>query len=304
MALVGVALAAGWAGRQTGDRLFVLVQVGLFAVPVLDGLWSAVVVSRARVRVRAVPADAVVGQPVQAEVSVTGWRRPVLVRLMSPAGDSWASVDPPGTSTVEAVAPARGVATTVVVEVLSKAPLGLVGMSQRREVPLPHPLLVGPQPLPYPEAPFPPASATADGQVAVAAGSQEVRGVRDHLPGDPLRLVHWPTTARTGRLTVKELEEPRRPRATMLLVVDLGAGTAGVESAEETAASNGAWIAGEALRRGYRLLLATAESHGPVTGEVTSTLAVSRRLARAVPGRPQPPPGYESVTVTVAVEPS
>jgi uncharacterized protein (DUF58 family) len=303
MALVVAAVAAGWAGRQTGDRLFLLAQVGLFAVPVIDGLWSAVVAVRARTTVTSVVPDAVVGQALRAEVAVA-CRRPLLVRLATSAGGAWADVETPAEGPVEAVAPARGVLTHVVVEVLSKAPLGLVGLTQRREVALPQVVLVGPHPIPCPEVTFPPGLAADDGEVGAVTGHQVVRGVREHLPGAPLRLVHWPTTARTGRLAVKELEEPRRPRAAMVLVVDLGGGTPGTEVAVETAAGKGSWIAAEALRRGYRVVLATREAHGPVTAEVPSPLAAARRLARAVPGTPEPPPGNEAVTLTVAVAPS
>ncbi|HVY60007.1 MAG TPA: DUF58 domain-containing protein, partial [Planctomycetota bacterium] len=35
----------------------------------------------------------------------------------------------------------------------------------------------------------------------------EFLGTREYRPGDPLRFVHWASSARTGRLVVKELEE-------------------------------------------------------------------------------------------------
>jgi uncharacterized protein (DUF58 family) len=301
MVMVAAALAAGWAGQRSGDRLFVLVQIALLTVPVIDGLWSAIVATRARVAVTSITGDAVVGQAVHAEVSVTGWRRPIRLRLASASDANWVSAEPPARGTIEAQAPARGVFTNVMVEVLSQAPLGLVGMSYRRMAPLPRAVLVGPAPLASPEAPFPQAGAVPDGdRVGAASGSQVVRGVRDHHPGDPLRLVHWPATARTGRIVVKELEEPHQPRTAMVLVVDLGdCGAPG-----EEAAGKAAWIATEALRRGYLLVMATVEEQGPVTASVASVLDANRRLARAVPGRPVPPPGSEAITVTVAVGPA
>ena len=48
------------------------------------------------------------------------------------------------------------------------------------------------------------------GGVALAASvgeSEEFVSVRDYRPGDPLRHVHWRSTARTGRLVVKEFED-------------------------------------------------------------------------------------------------
>ena len=35
----------------------------------------------------------------------------------------------------------------------------------------------------------------------------EIHAIRDYTPGEPLRAVHWPSTARRGRLMVKELDD-------------------------------------------------------------------------------------------------
>ena len=46
----------------------------------------------------------------------------------------------------------------------------------------------------------------------LASGGVELtRGVREYLDGDPIRSVHWPATARTGAVMVREYEGPRRP---------------------------------------------------------------------------------------------
>ena len=44
-------------------------------------------------------------------------------------------------------------------------------------------------------------------------------GVRDYVPGDTLNRIHWRSTARTGRLIVKEFEED--PNADIWMVLDL-----------------------------------------------------------------------------------
>lgn len=299
LVIVALVAAAAWAHSRTGERVFQLAEIGLIVAVVIDGLWSALVTARVQTTVTSATTDAVVGQPVSATVSLRGWRRPVLVRLPSPAGATWAGAQPPDEGVLEAVAPGRGVFTGVVVEVSSKAPLGILGMSRRRAAPLSHPLSIGPQPLPCPDAPFPPPDATGEATVAMKEGTEMVRGVRDHRTGDPLRLVHWPATARTGRLMVKELEEPADLRATLVVVVDLGGGG----PVADTAAGQGSWIATEALRRGFEVVLATREPSGPVTAAVASPLAVSRRLARAVPGPPAPPASRAGFTITVVVTP-
>lgn len=46
----------------------------------------------------------------------------------------------------------------------------------------------------------------------------EINGVRNYYPGDELRRIHWPTSARAGDLVVMELEEGRRLH--VLVIVD------------------------------------------------------------------------------------
>ena len=50
--------------------------------------------------------------------------------------------------------------------------------------------------------------------------------MREYEQGESLRKVHWPTTARRGRLMVKELRESPREDLVVLLQCD-AAGTAG-----------------------------------------------------------------------------
>lgn len=45
----------------------------------------------------------------------------------------------------------------------------------------------------------------------------ELHSVREHVEGDSLRTVHWPSTARRGRLMVKELEDAPRDEIVVLL---------------------------------------------------------------------------------------
>ncbi len=46
----------------------------------------------------------------------------------------------------------------------------------------------------------------------------EIHAVRDYAPGEPLRAVHWPSTARRGRLMVKELDDA--PRDDLAVILD------------------------------------------------------------------------------------
>lgn len=104
------------------------------------------------------------------------------------------------------------------------------------------------------------------------------------MPGDRLRQVHWRATARLGELVVKEAEEPRAP--VLHLVLDLGAG----DDAGEVAAGRAAWWSGDALRRGYQLVLTTVEAERTVTAPAHTPAGVNHRLARATAGSPAVPP--------------
>jgi uncharacterized protein (DUF58 family) len=49
--------------------------------------------------------------------------------------------------------------------------------------------------------------------------------MREYVPGDDPRMIHWPTTARTGTLMVREHVEVRRPEFTIVLDTADAAGT-------------------------------------------------------------------------------
>jgi uncharacterized protein (DUF58 family) len=48
-------------------------------------------------------------------------------------------------------------------------------------------------------------------------GSLDIREVREYVPGDEVRHLHWKATARTGRLMIRDYADPDQPRFTVLL---------------------------------------------------------------------------------------
>jgi uncharacterized protein (DUF58 family) len=69
-------------------------------------------------------------------------------------------------------------------------------------------------------------------------GSVELTDVREYVPGDEVRLLHWKATARTGQLMVRDLADPQRGRFTVLLDTRAAAATvAQFEELVEIAAS-------------------------------------------------------------------
>ena len=82
-------------------------------------------------------------------------------------------------------------------------------------------------------------------------GSLDLREVREYVPGDEIRHVHWKATARTGALMVRDYIDPNQPRFTVLLDSRPGEH---VESAVDLAASLAVAAAGE----GHRCRLVTS----------------------------------------------
>lgn len=83
---------------------------------------------------------------------------------------------------------------------------------------------------------------SGEGRFQPRPGGGELAEVREYVQGDPLRTIHWPSTAHRGTLMVRREEGPQDPRSTVLL--DLrrsrhhGAGPAStIETAISAAAS-------------------------------------------------------------------
>ncbi|MGQ0520347.1 MAG: DUF58 domain-containing protein [Actinomycetota bacterium] len=272
----------------------------LFLGPALllavDAVLAVQVTRRARLSASAAPTDLVVGDRFSLVVAVAGPRLLLSLALPGAPRAETLAAEPPATGTLTGRAASRGVVHGMTVEVASRGLCGLVGCVRVHEVHLARPLEIGPRPvmpaLPLPEV----GGGWGDGVVLPAADGDLVRGVRDYLPGDRLRQVHWRATARHGELVVKESEEPQAP--VLHLVLDMGVG--GAEG--EAAAGRAAWYGCEALRRGFLLVLATCEAGRTVAADVPTALTVNRRLARAGPGRPERPARRRDARVLVVTD--
>ena len=80
--------------------------------------------------------------------------------------------------------------------------------------------------------------------------------MREYVAGDDPRMIHWPTTARTGTLMVREHVEVRRPEFTVVLDTAPSAGTADdFEEAVDVAAT----LAVHAIRTGLDVVVRTTD---------------------------------------------
>jgi uncharacterized protein (DUF58 family) len=87
--------------------------------------------------------------------------------------------------------------------------------------------------------------------VRVQFNTPNVSSIRDYRPGDAFNRIHWPTTARTNKLMVREFELD--PTADVWIVLDLHADVhagSGAESSEEYAVTATASLARHLLDQG------------------------------------------------------
>ncbi len=84
--------------------------------------------------------------------------------------------------------------------------------------------------------------------------------MREYVEGDDPRLIHWPTTARTGTLMVRETVEVRRPEFTV--VVDTAKHVATPDDFEEIV-DVAATLASHAIRSGLDVVVRTTSTAHP-----------------------------------------
>lgn len=281
------------AARTTGAGWLMVLLCVVAGVLAVAAIWPRLALARVRLRV-AGPHDATAGEAFPLTVCVTGAGLGVRVRPLDPPG-GWSAVVGDGTATPAVNAARRGVMRDVSIEVSSAAPFGLVWWRRRIRATLEHPVEVAPRRRTA-NAPLPQDGAR-DGDAPRPSGlaGDRVRGLREYVPGDPMRLVHWPASARRGQVLVKELEQPQRPL--VCIVVALSGGR---ERCDETA-ERAMGLACRAIEDGVDVILCTAEHDGPVAAQVGTPLQAGRRLARAVPGEPAAAPaGTPAIRVACA----
>ena len=104
-----------------------------------------------------------------------------------------------------------------------------------------------------------------EGAITQELSSSDVsfHALRDYVPGDDRRNIHWRTTARTGRLMVRQFEETRRSS----LMVVLSTAEADYEDPEhfETAVSVACSLALDAMLQGRQVRLLTPGASLPTT---------------------------------------
>jgi len=255
---------AGWV-QALGAILAGFLAVGL-VVP-------AFAVRLARCHVVNSPTDGTVGEPVAVELAVS---RPLRVRLLVPPGPETVTGNR-SVCLIEGRSEHRGVMTHCVVVVASAAPFGLLWWSKKVLLPLSHPLHVAPRRGEPDDVNLVQGRSAGEDRRRVSARVGEPRGVRQYRPGDLRHWVHWPATAHTGSLMVREMEQPTSRPVTVRVPLSGG------HEAAERQAERALGTVSELLAAGQGVILLTGEPGGVVSERVDSAQQAGRRLARAVP---------------------
>lgn len=142
------------------------------------------------------------------------------------------------------------------VEIIITDPFGLA--ASRCRVPAPAEALVVPRCI---DLEVDPPAGSADpagngGGRTLATHSDEFDALRDYVPGDDVRHVHWPSTARLGRPMVRRHEQRTHRRTTVVL--DALTSEPGADDADERAVSAATSVLHAAYHSGDVVRLITA----------------------------------------------
>ncbi|MGY1801423.1 DUF58 domain-containing protein [Blastococcus sp. SYSU D00868] len=254
----GAGLALGWSE---------LVSLGLAALVAVAGA-ALFALGRNTYRVTLeVPVDrVVVGEPAAARLEVANsGTRPVLpARLEVPVGRGLTGFALPRLAAgaahdalLDVPTARRGVVVVGPVRSVRGDPFGLVGRTLAWGEP--HPVFVHPRTVRLD------ASATGflrdlEGQPTSVVSTNDIsfHALREYVPGDDRRYVHWKSTARTGTIMVRQFEDTRRNHLAIALD-DLAAGYTD-EADFELAVSVCGSLGVQALRMEQDLTLATAQT--------------------------------------------
>jgi uncharacterized protein (DUF58 family) len=260
---------SGWV-QALGDLVFGTLAVGI--------LGPAFVLTRARVRVSVTPVDGIAGRPSDMRVEVSTRLRvhpiepPGEMVFLGPVGRRGSADDH-----VIVLPARRGVHETVTLDIATAAPFALQWWTRRVVLPLPSAFHVSPR---RGRPGFLPLRDNDEAGTSVERAQTDVgqpRGARPYRPGDGRRQVHWRATAHSGELMVRELEGPSSEPITVHVTLPRNPDEA------ERVAEQALGTVVRLLESGATVLLATAESSGPVVAPVADRRGAGRRLARAVP---------------------
>jgi len=317
---VSVTLSIGLAAFNTGTNLLYLICSMLLSFLVLSGIVSTNSLRGLDVS-RSAPRHAVAGEPCRIEIHLNNrkrWSTSYSLRVV----DSLVMKEPLGSVYFlsirsHAVAhasyrtrfPSRGIYRLGEVKIISRFPFGLVERSWGKS--LPHEILV------YPRiVDIHPVLERAEADLGEVESGQKGHGIsllqlREYTGQESARDIHWKTSARAGRLMVKEHEKEEKRRVSIYLYnATPTPPSAELQERFELAVVLAASLVKYLIDREHQVQLTTATGRVPFGMGISHLHRCLRALARIEletreAGHPPtlPPPEAESANLYVHFDP-
>ena len=304
--IVGIILIS-LAALNTGNNLLFLILASLIAIILMSGILSSITLSGVAMRLQ-LPEHIFAGQPIRASIelenekltlpsfslrveAVTAKNSPPTALLETPVYFPYLPKRGRAHQTVPISFPARGVYRQDAFRIVTRFPFGFLQKAHR--VALRTEALVYPSVEPTREF-FEILPALQGAMDSLAKGrGQDLYALRDYVPTDSARHVHWKASARLGSLMVREFTREEDTR--VLLVLDPHIFIAGSETTAqapadrfERAVTLCAGIAWHFFERNALLQFRSAGMETPLAPAEETIFAILRHLALAQPLPPDP----------------
>jgi uncharacterized protein (DUF58 family) len=252
------AVGLGVAAVNTGNNLLYLLSSMLLALVVVSGILSEAVIRRLRLAL-ALPDELVAGQPTLLGATLQNLKRwtpsySITLELHEEGGTRryiYVPRIPPGDArlvTWEATLLRRGRHRLSGVRITTRFPFGI--FLKAGQVTLREELLVYPSLGPVSAQRLRELGGSGAAHTRRRGRGSDLHNLRDYRAGDDPRLIHWPSSAKTGSLTVRETEAETMLDTRIVLVG--GGDPARVEAGISEAAS----LAVHLLRAGGQVAVA------------------------------------------------
>ena len=295
------------AALNTGNNLLFLILASLIAIILMSGILSSITLSGVAMRLQ-LPEHIFAGQPIRASIelenekltlpsfslrveAVTEKNSPPATLLETPVYFPYLPKRGRAHQTVSLSFPSRGLYTQDAFRIVTRFPFGFLQKAHRLN--LRTEALVYPSVEPTREF-FEILPGLQGAMESLAKGrGQDLYALRDYLPTDSARHVHWKASARLGSLMVREFT--REDETRVLLVLDPHTFTAQPGAAPqapadrfERAVTLCAGIAWHFFERNALLQFRTAGMETPLAPAEQTIFAILHHLAMAQPLPPDP----------------
>jgi uncharacterized protein (DUF58 family) len=295
------------AALNTGNNLLFLILASLIAIILMSGILSSITLSGVAMRLQ-LPDHIFAGQPIRASLelhnekvtlpsfslrveAVTPKDSPPAALLETPVYFPYLPKRGRASQTVPISFPVRGVYRQDAFRIVTRFPFGFLQKAHR--ISLPTEALVYPSVEPTREF-FEILPGLQGAMESLAKGrGQDLYALRDYVPTDSARHVHWKASARLGSLMVREFTREDETRVLLVLDPHIFSG----DSAEtlpaatdrfERAVTLCAGIAWHFFERNAQLQFRSAGMETALAPAEETIFAILRHLAMAQPMPPDP----------------